>query len=92
MSARGPSLVLRAVETSAVAGGTVVATVFSPLLCRHPYLLRSSVGLCGSLVKVAKSCARGGAGFDRPITPRASTGYNGFPKTRWSYFIGNYRG
>ena len=80
MPARGPSLVLRAVETSAVAGGTLVAAVFSPLLCRHPYLLRSSVGLCGSLVKVAKSCARGGDGFDRLIQPRTSIGYNGFPR------------
>ena len=52
MPDRGPLLVLRAVETSAVAGGTLVVAVFSPLLCCHPYLLRSSVGLGLRLVNV----------------------------------------
>ena len=56
MPARSPSLVLRTVKTTAVAEGTLVAAVFFLLLCRHPYLLRSSVGLCGSLVEVTKSC------------------------------------
>ena len=56
MPARSPSLVLRALKTTTVAEGTLVAAVFFLLLCRHPYLLRSSVGLCGSLVEVTKSC------------------------------------
>ena len=52
MPAQGPSFVLRAVETTAVAGGTLVAAIFFPLLCRNPYLLRSSVGLGLRLVNV----------------------------------------
>ena len=68
MSARGPSLVLWAVETTAVARSTFVAALFFPLLCRHPYLLRSSVGLGLRLVNVEnlrweeKGCAAEGVG------------------------------
>ena len=52
MPARIPSLVLRVVKTTEVAEGTLMAAVFFPLLCRHPYLLRSSVGLVLRPVKV----------------------------------------
>ena len=52
MPARSPSLVLRAVETTAVAEGTLVAAVFPPLLRRHLYLLRSSIGLGLRLVNL----------------------------------------
>ena len=68
MPVRGPSLVLRAVKTTAVAEGTLVAAVFSPLLCRHPYLLRSSVGVGLRLVNVEdlrweqQGCAAEGVG------------------------------
>jgi len=52
MPARSPSLVLRAVKTTAVADSTLVAAIFFPLACRHLYLLRSSGGLGLRLVKV----------------------------------------
>ena len=60
MPARSPSLVLRALKTTAAAEGTLVAAVFFLLLCRHLYLLRSSVELCCSLVEVTRVVARGG--------------------------------
>ena len=60
MPARGPSLVLTAVEATAVAGGTLVAAVFFTLLCRNPYVLRSSVGLGLRLVKLESCCGEEG--------------------------------
>jgi len=72
LPARSPLLVLRVARPTVVAEGTLVTAIFSLYYSLHPYLLRSSVGLCLKLVNVDESAEEGGWACPRfgfPVFP-----------------------